>query len=743
MGDVVFACFGTAPAGGITANIQLVFPGLTITSRLLSSSSNLSEALLLVNEPATPTLNINAFSGSVISANTVLFSNVPLASSAGAISSLLIRVTNIRFNAAALASGNSSVVTTAIAYINSAGTPISLPSTSVATAVVGPGLTGQVGSPVAGPDTSTQVTIPLTFTEGFATAFRLHAHKDPTPVGDVSPEDQDSESIFVDTAQLGSVIGFADSGTRLLARFTNVPSGLRLFAEILSTGGTKSAAAALVAADNSGAGGTFVPQTQGAPVLQEIPIVNSSGSATWEMTNSDPFALDTVQVSLVVQGAGQPPTQAQIGQIGIKLTMGPISTVNSATQSAPLPRFIDTSATQVQTAIHVSAYASIEALVIAGNNVPAAIFTNTITNSGSLANNVVVHDNLPSTLSFVSCTVNGVACSSVSGSDLQIPVGNLGSGVSATVTITAEISTVIPGTSTPLPDGTPITNTISATADQTSTSLASTTSTFIYSSCPLNTCVSLTLATQPPGLTLLLGGAEHQQTTLSVHQGSSYSLMAPSPQLQNGLTYSFVKWSNNSTQQTQSYMASQTGTFTATFAAPSLAVAVTPSGTFFQGDTNAAYTISVGNPSNVATSGTVTVTAALPSSLGLQPLMGNNWACSGSSCSRTDSLGAGGTYDPIVATVSVSPSASSPQMSTVTVAGGGASTQTLNISTPISAFGCDIVAGHTPDVMDLQLLTNQVLGVVAPASDLNADGVVNVLDIQLGVKAVLAHGCLY
>ncbi len=188
MGDIVFVCNGTAPAGGITADVQLVFPNVTITSRLLSSSSNLSEALLFVNEPATPVLNTNTFSGAVISANTVLFPNIPLASTAGPISNLIIRTANLRFNAAALATNNNSVVTiTANAYLYSAGTPISLGAASLTTAVVGPGLTSQVGSAAAGPDTSTQVTIPLTYTEGFANAFRLHAHLDPTPVNDASP----------------------------------------------------------------------------------------------------------------------------------------------------------------------------------------------------------------------------------------------------------------------------------------------------------------------------------------------------------------------------------------------------------------------------------------------------------------------------------------------------------------------------------------------------------------------------
>ncbi len=461
-----------------------------------------------------------------------------------------------------------------------------------------------------------------------------------------------------------------------------------MFANIVSTGGSSSASAELVAADNQGAGGTFVHTAFRERHFKEIPIVGAAGSATWEITSSDPYAIDSVQVSVIVQGAGQAPTPAQISQIGITLTLGPISTVNTSTQSAPLPRFIDTSVQQLLTNLHVFMNALLGVLV--GSNVPLATFTNSITNASSTtAFNVVVHDFLPATLQFQGCSVNGANCPALSGPDLQIPIGNLDGGGSAVVTINATVATNIPGTSTPLPDGTPITNTVSATADQQNSALGSTTSTFIYSSCA--TCVPLTVASNPPGLTVLLDGAEHQQTTLQVNQNSSHLFYAVSPQSQNGQSYAFVNWNNNAATQQQSLSFASAATVTANFAAPALSVALHHSGSFNQGESNATYAITVTNLGTVATSGAVTVTEMVPSGLILQSLVGGgNWTCAttptaavpvANSCIRNDVLGAGSNYEPIVATVSVGPSASSPQMNAVSVSGGGSASANASDST--------------------------------------------------------------
>src|SRR5439155_17911784 len=54
---------------------------------------------------------------------------------------------------------------------------------------------------------------------------------------------------------------------------------------------------------------------------------------------------------------------------------------------------------------------------------------------------------------------------------------------------------------------------------------------------------------------------------------------------------------------------------------------------------------------------------------------------------------------------------------------------------------CDVNKDGVVNVLDVQLIANQVLGVIPATSDINGDGAVNVLDLQLGVNAALGLGC--
>ena len=54
---------------------------------------------------------------------------------------------------------------------------------------------------------------------------------------------------------------------------------------------------------------------------------------------------------------------------------------------------------------------------------------------------------------------------------------------------------------------------------------------------------------------------------------------------------------------------------------------------------------------------------------------------------------------------------------------------------------CDINQDGVTNVVDVQLIINQALGVVTPVNDLNGDGVVNVVDVQIVINAALGLGC--
>jgi uncharacterized repeat protein (TIGR01451 family) len=137
--------------------------------------------------------------------------------------------------------------------------------------------------------------------------------------------------------------------------------------------------------------------------------------------------------------------------------------------------------------------------------------------------------------------------------------------------------------------------------------------------------------------------------------------------------------------------ASDVTTITIT-APPDLTITKSHSGNFVQGQTGAAYAITVTNSGGSGTSGTVTVTDTLPASLTPTAISGTGWSCTLATltCTRGDTLAAAGSYPPIVLTVNVASNAPSSVTNTATVSGGGetnTSNDTSNDNTVINAAG--------------------------------------------------------
>ena len=103
-----------------------------------------------------------------------------------------------------------------------------------------------------------------------------------------------------------------------------------------------------------------------------------------------------------------------------------------------------------------------------------------------------------------------------------------------------------------------------------------------------------------------------------------------------------------------------------------LSVTATHSGFFQPGQTGAAYSVVVSNATGAGpTSGAVTVTATASGGLTLDSMSGSGWSCSGSTCTRSDALGAGSSYPAIAVTGSVTAGSGSSVAIRVAVAGGG------------------------------------------------------------------------
>jgi uncharacterized repeat protein (TIGR01451 family) len=96
---------------------------------------------------------------------------------------------------------------------------------------------------------------------------------------------------------------------------------------------------------------------------------------------------------------------------------------------------------------------------------------------------------------------------------------------------------------------------------------------------------------------------------------------------------------------------------------PQLTASITSGGGFTQGPQN------TGGASS--TNGTVYVDEILPPSLTIVAMAGTDWVCNAYSCSRSDALGGGSSYQPITVTVNVSSAAPASVVSMVALSGGG------------------------------------------------------------------------
>lgn len=128
-----------------------------------------------------------------------------------------------------------------------------------------------------------------------------------------------------------------------------------------------------------------------------------------------------------------------------------------------------------------------------------------------------------------------------------------------------------------------------------------------------------------------------------------------------------------------------------------LAIAKTHAGNFYQTQVGATFTITVTNAGGAASSGTVTVGDTLPAGLTATAIAGTGWTCTLAplQCTRSTTVAAGASFEPITLTVDVAADAGSPLVNTATVSGGGdlnPDNNTANDSVIVDIRRIDIVA---------------------------------------------------
>ena len=345
MGDVLLLCSGDVPSGGILANIRLRLTQ-NITSDMESSPKN--EALLVLDEGLTatglkfygpgtsaPPYIQNLYQASRISDDEIEWAGVWLAAPSSN-PYKIIRLTNVRGNAQGAGSFGTIFATVNIV------SPTSVPVDNAVLRVADtrPGMSFAVTSQGYKNCETPSATMALKFTEGFASAFKRKgdaATEDNTPGGAYLTESGFNPGSLLITGTLAAnttVPGQANYGTRLMARFKNVPSGVTLSVPKQVTTSSGMVVQLVDSPDADGGGGTVTTGTGSVNVP-------SSGLVVYEVVTVPALSYSTQETVTVTVSASYS-IPGPLGTATANGNLAPISTVTTSSSSAYEPRFVDT-----------------------------------------------------------------------------------------------------------------------------------------------------------------------------------------------------------------------------------------------------------------------------------------------------------------------------------------------------------------------------------------------------------------
>lgn len=360
VGQVIINCTGGAstpsPSMAIpTINVQ-IFLNTNVTSRLLDSSGTRSEALLLIDEPvgleqveAASVPNVasilasgngtyktpgaagrpTVFGAQVAGVNSLVWLNVPF-DPPGTSFNRVIRLVNVRANANQLGVGSSLIPNQISMFISISGTAsLGLNNPQLTVAFIQPGMKFSATSATYNQCEPGTKSYDIKFAEQFGTAFR---HQRSVGDQNVPGSIYNTESMFYSSAftTVGAVnAGLATQGTRLSARFSNVPANVTLTVPISGTsaGGD---VAGLVA---SGTNGSTTSATTGV-----VTLTGGAGAAVWEVSASNPGAISTLTFTVSVAYTANP--LPGLGTATVAGNYAPIAaTLVASTEAAP--RFVE------------------------------------------------------------------------------------------------------------------------------------------------------------------------------------------------------------------------------------------------------------------------------------------------------------------------------------------------------------------------------------------------------------------
>jgi hypothetical protein len=307
----------------------------------------------------------NVFQGFQNGVNSVAWLGVPI-DAPGTTGFRTIRITNVRANACLLGVSSTFIPTQIVMFVSVNGSQqvtINNPQQLVAYAQPGlvvsngsasytqcnnlnPSLLGSSGSIVA--DASSIVA-----TEGFASSFKPRSYAQvlvpgaadsPASLQNIPGYSYNTESGFVATpggtgfgfgTAAGSV-GLADTGTEITFSFATLGAGVNLFVPntlgLIQSGTESSPAPTIGVAVLVGSGG-------GSGATQ-VGISGTTASVTYEITGADPNVLEDLVLPVTVaflSNTGQ--NLPAVGVSTVAVNFAPLSSVPTASSTAPIPRF--------------------------------------------------------------------------------------------------------------------------------------------------------------------------------------------------------------------------------------------------------------------------------------------------------------------------------------------------------------------------------------------------------------------
>jgi hypothetical protein len=346
-----------------------------------------------------------------VAGNQVTFFGVPVLAPATTGYSRVFRITNIRANANGVTAGGPTPGSVVASISISGSTSLPITNSTLTVGFVQPGLnstnTTLRNQPNSGGGSanfnqcnSTGITSTgsaaaglIQFQENFATAFKQRVSQNVTTFSNGYPQQNipgqiyNSESGFIfplatqsgSTTGTSAIAGLADYATRLKAVFTNVPSGVSIWVStrdvtnafsVYNSGGLGNAV--LVVSENapdSSIALSPTPNTTGLPVAAQtqlgpagtsggtgigiapVVISNGTGTATWEIINSNPATIDTdlfaVYLSYTASPANNSPSAPSSLSVTLEFAPTPSggqftsSTGAAASNSFTIPRFSD------------------------------------------------------------------------------------------------------------------------------------------------------------------------------------------------------------------------------------------------------------------------------------------------------------------------------------------------------------------------------------------------------------------